>query len=304
MLIFCNKCGQLGNRLFAFAHLIANAATNDYLVINLSFDEYARFFETTGNDLFCRYPARRSWVVSDSLRSALFVFNKVIFKLLRITNFHRSYLHHLEVADLPEYKFREEKFFDMNNSKFVDEATRKAIFVFGRFFRDYSNMERQQSLIREYFRPNIEIRRHIDSCYKRIKKTADIVVGVHIRKGDYKEFSDGKYFYPDEVYFQVMSQLVKERRDKKVTFAICSNEAINVKNFYPLNVFLGPGHFVEDIFFLAECDYILGPPSTFTQWASFYGNKPLYQLKDVTDNVDFDKFILLPPSKLYNFSFN
>jgi len=30
------------------------------------------------------------------------------------------------------------------------------------------------------------------------------------------------------------------------------------------------------IFSFAKCDYIVGPPSTFTSWASFYGDVPVY----------------------------
>jgi hypothetical protein len=40
----------------------------------------------------------------------------------------------------------------------------------------------------------------------------------------------------------------------------------------------GPGHFIEDLYALASCDYIIGPPSTFSQWASFYGNVPRYMV--------------------------
>jgi hypothetical protein len=31
---------------------------------------------------------------------------------------------------------------------------------------------------------------------------------------------------------------------------------------------------------LAQCDLILGPPSTFSQWASFYGQRPLCIVRD------------------------
>jgi hypothetical protein len=38
------------------------------------------------------------------------------------------------------------------------------------------------------------------------------------------------------------------------------------------------GSAVEDLYSLARCDYLLGPPSTFSLWASFYGNVPLHQM--------------------------
>jgi hypothetical protein len=45
-----------------------------------------------------------------------------------------------------------------------------------------------------------------------------------------------------------------------------------------------------DLHALARCDYIFGPQSTFTQWASFYGNKPLFLLKDTHDRLEPAKF--------------
>jgi len=47
---------------------------------------------------------------------------------------------------------------------------------------------------------------------------------------------------------------------------------------------------VEDMYALAECDYIIGPVSSFTQWASFYGNKPLFHLTDLDGHVERERF--------------
>ena len=38
----------------------------------------------------------------------------------------------------------------------------------------------------------------------------------------------------------------------------------------------GPGTEIGDLYSLAACDYIIGPPSTYTQWASFYGQVPRF----------------------------
>jgi hypothetical protein len=45
-----------------------------------------------------------------------------------------------------------------------------------------------------------------------------------------------------------------------------------------------------DLYALAKYDYILGPLSSYSQWASFYGNKPLYQLSGSKDRLDHGKF--------------
>jgi hypothetical protein len=52
----------------------------------------------------------------------------------------------------------------------------------------------------------------------------------------------------------------------------------------------GPGSVVGDLYALARCDYIMGPPSTYTQWASFYGNRPMLCLESKDQRIDRDQF--------------
>jgi hypothetical protein len=37
---------------------------------------------------------------------------------------------------------------------------------------------------------------------------------------------------------------------------------------------------VEDLYAFAGCDLLVGPPSTFTAWAAFYGEVPLLHVED------------------------
>ena len=71
---------------------------------------------------------------------------------------------------------------------------------------------------------------------------------------------------------------------------ICSDERRSADEFPGLSVGLGAGSAMGDLHALARCDYIFGPQSTFTQWASFYGNKPLFLLRDAKDRLEPAKF--------------
>ena len=42
--------------------------------------------------------------------------------------------------------------------------------------------------------------------------------------------------------------------------------------------------------FRPDTNYILGPPSTFSQWASFYGNKPMLHLSGRDQKIELEKF--------------
>ena len=288
--------------MFAFAHLIASAEANGQKVINLSFDEYARYFEPTQGDLLCRYPPVKSFVSSNRLRSLLFIVNKIIVKLLRNLRFTNSFLHKVIVADLPEYQFNKSQFYDLKNMSLL--RVKPVIFLFGRFFRDYDNVLIHKDKIKRYFTPVNEIQNQLNQLYAALRLRADILIGVHIRRGDYRQFVDGKYLFSQKQYAEKLVELQRSFGDKKILFILCSNESIDLSNFESLPIVAGPGHLVTDMYLLAKCDYIMGPPSTYTLWASFYGEKPLYQLRDLNRVINIDLFVHLNPSILYNFSFN
>jgi hypothetical protein len=122
---------------------------------------------------------------------------------------------------------------------------------------------------------------------------SDILIGVHIRRGDYKNFENGRYYYENKIFINNMLKLKDLFPDKKLTFLICSNEKINLNEFKNLNVHLGTGHFIEDLYSLARCNYIIGPPSTYSMWASFYGQVPLFQMKEREEAINLNSFKII-----------
>ena len=119
-----------------------------------------------------------------------------------------------------------------------------------------------------------------------VRRDSDIVVGVHIRHGDYATFMDGRYFYSLQQYANAMHQIVDQLPGRRVSFLVCSNSAFTPGDFAGLNVTPGPGHLVEDMYALAETDFMFGPPSTYTGWASFYGDKPRSVMETADEPMD------------------
>lgn len=206
------------------------------------------------------------------------------------------------MADLPEYQFNTGRYLNMDTSSFQQAVKKKPlIFLFGRFFRDYSNFSKHQDVIRNYFKPTIKIQQNVERFLHDAKKGADLLVGVHIRRGDYKQFANGKYFFTPANYAEKMKELVANETSKKIRFVICSNEAIDTSAFTQQDFQMGPGHLVEDMYIFAGCNFILGPPSTYTRWASFYGNVPLYQLDDLGKVMRLSAFVMLEDNQLFDF---
>ena len=114
---------------------------------------------------------------------------------------------------------------------------------------------------------------------------SDLSLGVHIRRGDYRTWQGGRYFFTDAQYIQIIRQFLSLHQGKKVQVFICGNdpeldEAAYRQAFPEQNVIFPKGNPGEDLFLLSQCDWLIGAPSTFTLVASMYRDVPLYWIED------------------------
>ena len=137
----------------------------------------------------------------------------------------------------------------------------------------------QQTLpeLKKIFRPKNEIMQKAESMIAELRKKAEVVVGVHIRRGDYDTWNDGRFFYELEEYRQFMLRINK-LYNNKAAFFISSNED------FPLDTFEGcicrrfgkeSSGAILDLYSLSLCDRIIGPFSSYSRWASFIGEVPI-----------------------------
>jgi hypothetical protein len=293
LFIIALRCGRLANRLSLFANFIALAEHQGHRVINFTFHSYAELFETTRRDIYCEYPVpdRRSWLdavpgVACLLRRTRILYHAVrasgvlneqfpVFgtKVVTIRERPRQNVTALEGAEVQEQ---------------IREA--KVVFVHGFHFRAPGWVKLHAEKIRAYFRPIAKHERASRQAVDRLREHADVVVGVHIRRGDYAGWAGGKYFFPVSRYAAWMHELAEQFPGRKVSFLVCSNEPLDAQEFSGLSVGFAAGSPVEDIYALAGCDYVMGALSSFTQWASFYGGKPLLHLRDSKDRIEREKF--------------
>jgi hypothetical protein len=165
----------------------------------------------------------------------------------------------------------------------------KFVFVYGWNFRSPRLVKKHADKIREFFRPTEEYEQSSLKAVEPLKGRADVVVGVHIRQGDYQALNGGQYFFPISRYAAWMHEIAAQFPDRKTSFLVCSDEKRHASEFPGLSVGFGPGTPVGDLYALAKCDYIVGPLSTFSQWASFYGERPLFSLRTADDSIELHK---------------
>lgn len=150
--------------------------------------------------------------------------------------------------------------------------------------------------LQHIFRPRLEIVDKAEAIIAEIRKEADIIVGVHIRHGDYKTFYNGRFYYTLEEYHHFMQQIQDIYKDKRVAFFISSNEAFSVDLFEGCNCYRfgkEPSGDILDLYTLSLCDRIVGPWSTYSRWASFIGKVPLCCLKRREQSITHDDFSII-----------
>ncbi len=115
-----------------------------------------------------------------------------------------------------------------------------------------------------------------------------VKLGVHIRRGDYAVWKDGAYCYSDRQYADRIRQFAGLMTDGPIDVFLSTNDpAVSADTFQQLvgtervRIHLLGGNAVEDLFMLSECDYVIGPPSTFSLVAAMYRDIPLCRMDKI-----------------------
>ena len=285
-LVMARNYGQLGNRLMLYAHLIAASREWGVSLCNPCFAEYADFFDSTANDLWCRYPPREAAKAPSQRRRRLLA--RAVYltaKTLLLTTSGLACLGR-RPARWKVVQLRGKQTLDLGSLNFRDDARRyRYLLALGWLFRSERLFQKHADAIREHFRIREPHRLQVQAKLAEVRRSSDFVVGIHIRQGDYATFEGGRYYYNTKHYLAVMQSIADQLPTLRVAFLVCGNGQLTRGDFPGLTVHFGPGHMVEDMYSLAETDLLVGPPSTFTGWAAFYGKVPLAVLDSLETRV-------------------
>jgi hypothetical protein len=292
VLVIAGRCGRLANRLVLFANLMAFAHEHGFRLINFTFHSYAHLFENTSGDIYCQYPPparpglldrvpglaaaiRGSRVFYHLARGAGVVIERWPFLGPGVFTYREPHgsLVSLETPELPGR---------IQNARLV--------FLFGWTFRAPNLVQRYATLLRDYFRLCPALDPACRQAVENLRRDADLVIGVHIRQGDYQGWRGGKYYFPIPQYHCWMIQVAEQFPGKSLAFLVSSDEPRHTKEFPGVKVGFAPGVPVLDLYGLAQCDYLMGPCSSFSQWASFYGDVPLLHLRSPQATIDREQF--------------
>ena len=282
MLILSKGQGQLANKLYFFSRFIPIANQSGRIIYNPIFNNELKYFSYFNSASFCLYPIQipKNKIYKFVYGSYLFILYKLLAFCKRI-RFYNSPLH--SIINIGKSEIDDEVLLQMLRKK-------KYFFYFGWPAHSKNTLLNNKEIILRTFTFNDEYKIASEKIINKFRNNIDIIIGVHIRQGDYKEFRGGEFYFNKEIYVRKMNEIKAKFQNKKVLFIVCSDETQDFSDINYLKIFNSHNNKIIDLLLLSKCDYIIGPPSTFSAWASFYGQVPLYHIHDPNEEIDFEKF--------------
>ncbi|NVO02182.1 MAG: alpha-1,2-fucosyltransferase [Bacteroidetes bacterium] len=277
--------GWLANKLFIFANFIAWAEEHKIEISFPSFKKYAHFFITSSHIYNPNISSQNKNVNKPSSKFSLFLVDlgyriaRICFRLKLNNNIVSCYYldHGKELL--------------MDDQHFSQMKKSKVAFFQGWLFRVPTEIfQKHKNKVKEHFQITRNNAETIDRILNPLFGPNNLIIGVHIRQGDYKTFENGKYYYSKDIYNKQMQQIILLFASKNVKFLICSDEKQYEKDFPGLEVFISNEHYITDLYILSRCNFIIGPPSSFSMWASFYGNVPLCLIENEEMKITTEDF--------------
>lgn len=282
MIIINDKPGQLCNRLWAYSFFVAYALKHRVNIYIPNFREYRSYFENLSAIPNVHFAIVAKPVNIDNLT---YQSSRLITWLLRIISSAFS-LKFLGIYLDPEHWTYESWDFSLLDKK-------GSIIFLGSWFhpKDVPALLEYKNAVLKLFEPKSIHKEKVDSLFRSLRLQFRIIIGIHIRRRDYANFHGGAYLFDDTVYKRYMKAIQDWYGTRSICFFLSSDEKIDSAKFneYELAHLEAPA-MIEDLYALSKCDYILGPPGTFSMWASFIGDVPLRIVKLSNENISLDQF--------------
>ena len=268
----------LANRLWQFSYFLAFAKDHNIFLINSSFCDFTDHFVGTKNNMFCSYPifsckVPKGWV--NNLFASIIFLRRFAKWTLRRFNYFNKYLLIKSVKKTNPLNL------DIQN-EYKRILQNKIIFIDGWHIRCNETLNRHKVTITNFFRPVESHKKIIRNLLEPLKPEFDLLIGIHMRRTDYK-YEYPMLYFSFEQYAEFLNKIANYFKENKIAFLLCSDEEIEKKHFSSHPCIYSTNHVIEDMYALSKCNFIFGVSSTYSLWASFYGSVPIFLI----NNCDF-----------------
>lgn len=268
IIILNHNGGRLGNQLWNYINILGYCIEKKYVCKNYCFYGYDRFFQTP--------------LIHPLLDPLLKITpGRIKRKLHHLVNWyiHKKYpTHIIDSGDKKPIYFTEQ-------TDLLDNAT---VYLNGWMVRSPHLIKKHYKQIRSLLTPTHPIDRIVKERFATLRKKYQKIIGIHIRKGDYKEYANGKFYFEEKDVREIIdSYNTKNNTSLSTLFYICSDGEINKDMFNGITTQYGNGNVVDDLYSLSMCDIIIGSDSTFGGVAAYLGNIPFVIFSH--DKIDWSK---------------
>lgn len=293
MVILTKNFDGFGNQLLISSHFLVNSLEHGYELAIPSFGPHFSFFEGTAGKKVAFFGGRPVQLhPGNAITTALYR----VLQWQWAANLLRQLPWLPRSLDAPILDDSGPNDVDLNSSAYLTQVRdARDLLINGWQFRDKLNFTRHGDWLRHFFRPIAPHLLAVEEVLATNRAATDVLIGVHIRRGDYAGWYGGAFLYQNATYVRAMREMrALFPTTTRVRFLLFSNEPIPAEDFAEFDTGRSTDHPVEDLYAMAGCDYILGPLSTFSMWASFYGRVPLLHLhrpdQPVRSLTDFQVF--------------
>jgi glycosyltransferase involved in cell wall biosynthesis len=282
-IVVARPYGELAGRIVRFAHLIATAIEHELVLLNPAFNEHAHLFPAMRDDLLCRFPPGECLRPETGLREAI----------RAAATAGADALHRAQKSgrDVGLIRLDHDEFLNLGSATFCRVLARHPTLVLdGSSFRNPHDCVRHRDAIRSFFTPDARVLEQVRGPIEEARRAGKLVVGVHVCRGTDTSLEGRRLRISDADYRRVLIALEPPPDDREVAFFVTSDQPISDELTDGLDVIPSAGLPIEDLYGLSACDYLIGPPSTFSRWAAFYGNVPLHSIGDPAEVSTYDSF--------------
>lgn len=266
MIVAYTSGGRTGNELYMFLYLLAAALEHHWNIRIWSFSSCHEFEFFGAGKGVCSYHPRRNRILCNIdkflRRCHLFRLSCLCCSLFRIYPIYNLNLKNAELTD-----------------RLCTISPKGLVLMNCWPFLDFDLLRKHEDEVRKAVRPKKEYWERAGQIIEEQRRHGVPVVGVHIRRTDYEQWRGGEYFFEVSVYERCMRK-ISELLHGEVAFVICSDEDMTKHHFdVPCrSLYISRNPFLVDFSLLAQCDYTIGPPSTFRLTASFLGATPTFRI--------------------------
>lgn len=262
MVILVRPYGNHSNRLFQNLHIEAFCIENNI-----------PFFNATLFDMAWLFGIRYNYFLAISI--------VLLFKIATILQLTKcKFIPYVEFTDIHQLEVYKQCLL---------RGRDRLVFVGGWEFRVYDLVLKHSKSLKEKYSLK-RTNKDFFNIYNKIKNY-EIVLGVHIRRNDYTKWQSGKYAFNDAVYSRVVGDFIRLQSEEKIVALYFSDEKLNMSSLCcPVDYLISKNKYYIDYQLMGKCNYLIGPPSTFTIWASFCYGVPYMHIENPQQEICLEDF--------------